>query len=56
MSSRTRARGLNSSGSTGSCADDLPPEVRPRELRVVSDDTYADWRGVLRTTSTASTG
>ena len=27
-------------------ADNPPPEVRPRELRVVSDDTYADWRAV----------
>lgn len=30
----------------GGQADDLPPELRPRELRVVSDDTYADWRAV----------
>ena len=27
-------------------ADDAPAPVRPRELRVVSDDTYADWRAV----------
>src|SRR5690349_3914768 len=30
----------------GGQADDLPLDVRPRELRVVSDDAYADWRAV----------
>ena len=33
---------------SGEQAGNSPPKVRPRELRVVSDDTYADWEAVYR--------